>query len=746
MRAYRLCRKSFPPLFVAAVSLACSSASAQFWSRLGPEGGFYKDFAISGTTVFAGSDDSGGIWRSSDGGTTWQILSADWPDMTGWIIEISETNPDVMFACDSYGRWGLLRSDDGGATWQQRTGGLSGMSELRVSGIAICSADAESLYVSTGMDAGGDPGRPGNGVFRSADGGVSWAPSGLQGLTVCCICRASNGKIFAGTHGAGLWKMGSGGVWTQLTEEVPTDAVVWQVDAAGPVVVAATLGDGIFLSTDTGASFQNYLPGQICFDVAVARSSPVEIYASMIIDLLKYTGPSGVWTSVVSPPLSDSIIVMGLEARGDTVWCGRFANSAPVVSYDGGATWDEAPSAPVSSYLTSVVVDPSNPSRLLVTSLGSYAPDWSFAGIFESEDAGATWQGIGPAAHGLTLDFRPSAANVLYFGTFADGLFRSVDGGAAWTCIRPGNRVIFDVASDPDSPLVMLESEYDLDASTVGLYRSTNGGDSFSPVLPSLVSAVVFVPGGTTAYAGTSNGVYRSLDNGATWSYWRLAGVSIRSLLLHGADLYAGCELGNLYCLSSGGTSNITGPWGLPCNLDGILFNADTLYAGLSGAELDSTFFQHGSVWRSPDLGANWTDVTGNLATTHIYGSSPLAIAGGRLVACTYGAGLERLDDYTSSPGDGHDPAGQWEVRAVSNPCPGTASLEILVPSDCSAELVVYDIMGRQVYSTGNRLFPAGTSLVEVPGLAPGAFFCRLSAPGFSPAAKVVSLPQVVIQ
>jgi hypothetical protein len=728
------------PVVFGVLLASCGSAGAQFWSGIGPSGGYYKDFAFTGSAVLAGSDDSGGLWRTLDGGSTWQHLCAGFPDMTGWAIEVCPDDPSIVFACDAYGRWGLLRSDDGGQTWTQRTGGLSGMSEMRVSGIAICSADAESLLISTGMDQGGDPGRPGNGVFRSADGGLTWTPAGLQGMTVPCICRASNGKIFAGTHGNGFWKMGTGGGgWSRLSE-VPSDAVVWQLDSHGPVIAAATLGYGLFLSTDTGASFTGHLPGQYVFDVEVARSSPVEVYASLVIELLKYSSQSGTWASVVSPPLSDSILVMGLEASGDTVWCGQFANSRPVVSYDGGASWTYTPSAPSSAYLTGIAVDPSDASRILAASLGSYSDVWNLAGLFESTDLGATWQRTGPAAHGLTVDFRPPGGEAVYFGTFADGLFRSADGGSTWSCIRPGRKVVFDVAIDPDAPLVMLESELDLDASTIGLYLSTNGGDGFDIVLDGLVSCCVFQPGGQLAYAGTTGGVYRSTDDGATWGYWRLAGVSIRSLTLHGGDVFAGGEHGRLYRLTPSGTQDITGPWSLPLNLDGVLFDGGTLYAGLSGAELDSTFEQHGSVWMSEDFGQTWDELTGNLRTTHVYGSSPLAVVDGRLHACTYGGGMVRLDDPSSAPGGGCGSQGQWSVGSAANPCRGAVSLLLTSPSACPAELLVFDIAGRREYSSGPLQLDAGVSTLVVSGLPPGVHLCRLVSGSAGTAGRVVVL------
>ncbi|NLP04478.1 hypothetical protein GX411_00810 [Candidatus Fermentibacteria bacterium] len=703
-----------------------SSADAQFWSRIGPEGGYFKDFAFAGTTVIAGSDDSGGLWRTPDGGATWQCISSGLKDMTGWTIEISPFDPEVVFACDAYGRWGLMRSDDGGSTWEQRTGGLSGMSEMRVSGVVICSPDAESLLISTGMDPGGDPARPGNGVFASSDGGISWFPAGLQGMTVPCIARAANGKVFAGTHGSGLWKTGSDTGWAPVTD-IPADAVVWQIDACGPIVAAATLGDGIYLSTDTGASFYGFLPGQFCFDVDIARTYPVEVYASLVVDLVKFSSQSGAWVSVVSPPLSDSILVMGLEAEGDTVWCGLLANASPVVSLDGGASWRSLQSAPMSAFMTGIAVDPSDPDRLLASSLGSYNDCWNLPGLFESTDQGASWQRTGPAAHGLTVDFRPPGGDAVYFGTFAEGLFRSDDGGSTWSCIRPGRRVIFDVAVDPDAPLVMLESEYDLDTSSQGLYRSTDGGYFFEKVLDTLAACVAFALGGQTAYAGTPGGVYRSLDDGETWSLWRLPGVSIRTIGLVGSDVFAGGEMGHLYRLTPSGTIDVTGPWELPLNLDGVLSVGGLLFVGLSGAELDSACAQHGSAWVSSDLGETWMELTGNLGTTHIYGSGPLAVAGGKLVASTYGGGIVRLDDGASGTEPGERRSDRF-LRARSNPARGVITLEVDLERSVQGEILVFDLSGRLVYTSGERMFSPG-DVETVEGLSSGVYCCSFSCP-----------------
>ena len=87
---------------------------SQFWENIGPEGGFFKDFVIhphTPSTVYAGSDDGGGVWKSEDGGDSWTLLTGDFPNFTGWHIEMDLEHPDTLYFSEIYGRYG--KSMDG---------------------------------------------------------------------------------------------------------------------------------------------------------------------------------------------------------------------------------------------------------------------------------------------------------------------------------------------------------------------------------------------------------------------------------------------------------------------------------------------------------------------------------------------------------------------------------------------------------------------------------------------------------
>jgi photosystem II stability/assembly factor-like uncharacterized protein len=682
------------------IFLLISGASAWEWISSGPEGGFLKDFAFhpdQTDILFAGSDDSGGIWRSINGGVSWELVSAGFPDMTGWSIVICQSDPSIVFACDSYARYGLLKSTDGGSTWTQSTGGLTSIRDLTVMQLVIASENADSLYICTGMADEGYSPRPGSGVFRSMDGGLTWTPSGLQGTTVPCMCRDGNGTLFAGTDGTGVWQSSDGNSWTHV-DGIPDGISIWQIEAGNSYLAVATFGAGVFISTNSGADFTQYFDESYCWDLSIAESDPeLVLFAAVDTGVFRYSSISGSWTGVMSSPLSDSLIVMGISSDSQRVLCSEFANSPVIRSSDSGQSWSYTQSSPEAVFLSGIAVDPSDSGHFFSSSLGSYANAWNISSLYETCDSGQSWTSVGPAAHGTVVLF--SSTGTLFLGTFRKGLYRSYDYFQTWENVRPGDKVIFDIAIDTDNSDLMLLSEYDLSAPSVGLYRSTDGGGTFAPVLSGLCSPCLFGANSSYAWVGMTDGLYRSQDDGLTWSPWMLSGHVIMTLCEYGTYLLAGTEQGKLFLLTEDSQQQeITGPWIQPVRPTGFLVSGDTLYTTFNGAEMDSTYVRHGGVWMTSDVGQNWTDLTDGMIVTHVYGKHPISVTEAGITVSTYGGGCQILIGVS-----GINESTVLTVPGIHvYPNPASGSIELcfrLQELSDSAELLIFDCSGRLVCS-----------------------------------------------
>ncbi len=239
-------------LLVTALALTGFSPSHAQWVQTnGPTGGGYvTSFAISGTNLFAGlalnsTTAVGGVFRSTDGGATWTAVNTGLPaDISVLSLAVSGT---TLFAGTDYGR-GVYRSTDGGANWTIVGTGFGAQS---VSSFAVIGAN---VFAAT----------QGNGVFLSTDNGTTWTAvnSGLNGLgsTYVYALAASGTTLFAGTSGNGVYRStDSGGSWTSvnagLGDPVAGFPFVCSLAVSGAEVFAGTLYGQIYHSTNSGATW-----------------------------------------------------------------------------------------------------------------------------------------------------------------------------------------------------------------------------------------------------------------------------------------------------------------------------------------------------------------------------------------------------------------------------------------------------------------------------------------------------------
>ena len=637
-------------IFISLLLIAYNQLYGQNWIQIGPKGGYFKEFTFhpnNPSIIYAGSDDGGGVWKSTDGGINWALMTGNFPNMTGWSITLDQLNPDTIFACDVYSRYGLLKSTDGGNTWSQMVNGLSSQYDRMVSGIAFKSSD--TLFISTGEGATTDPPRPGNGVFKSYDGGNSWNPAGLQGSTVPSIGSNVFGTIFAGTESNGLQYSNDNGLNWYAHPNIPSFSAIYEIEVEDSVIAVASTS-GIFLSTDWGISFINTgLTGNFNFDISIQSTSPtIELWTTTFAGLQKYSSSTASW-SIVSDPLINNKLVIGIGISGSTVMIGTFSNGPIYLSNNNGTNWSTTNVSPTCTEINDLIVDPNNSARIFTCLLGTYniGGNYNDQCIYETTDNGISWVRKGPNAHALCLTANPLNFNTCYLGTFSKGLFKTTDGFNSYSNLISGNKWIADIVVNQIDTNIVLLAEYDLNLVQFSIKRSIDGGNTFAVTSNQPVNRLILNPNNNdTVYAATLNGIIRSTDNGLTWNSWLLSGKNILSLGYYDSILYAGTEDGELYKVTGNTSINISGNWQTPIQVKSIYKKQNNLFVGLNGAEQDTIKVLNGGIWTTSDGGTSWTEITTDMSSTNIYGNNVISSVNSDLLVATYGGGIFKSSNF----------------------------------------------------------------------------------------------------
>jgi photosystem II stability/assembly factor-like uncharacterized protein len=378
--------------------------------------------------------------------------------------------------------------------------------------------------------------------------------------------------------------------------------------------------------------------------------------------------------SLAVHPTNSSIVYVGTGEEGAGGW--SYEGEGVFKTTDGGASWTDMGLAEVRR-IAKIAIDPLDPQRLFVAAGGGAFNKDAHRGVYRTTDGGASWEKVlyvaddsgaadvainpvDPTRVFAAIWQRNRADNENYFGGENSAIYRSLDGGDTWaklvTGLPTGSLGRIGLAIAPSNPQVVYAIIYLTSGSLNGIWRSTNGGNTWSKVSPGSLPgsfstygyyfgqirvhptepqtvfaldlnisrstnggtsfttvssgihvdqhALVVEPSGRYL-AGNDGGFYRSLNAGSSWFHATTLPISQFYDLcidrLQPQHRFGGTQDNGTLRTISGGTSdwtNVLGGDGMQCEVDPI--NGNKVYAES----------QYGAINRSTDGGTSFSPAT----------------------------------------------------------------------------------------------------------------------------------------
>jgi len=416
--------------------------------------------------IILAATDGKGIFRSTDGGTTWAFEVGGTTGLTVRSVKFSPGSSDTIYLGN--GSTAVYRSTDGGTSFTQTSVGIGA---LNVVDIAANSLDTDELAIAfQGLNDGG--------VYTSTDGGVSWELASLPATRYNTVAFAPDGTLYAISDGPttvapeGLYRRNPDNTWTSIGPDqgnlFESELFALTFDPDDPDLIMTGGSDfgvagneaTIWRSVDMGATWTKVYEATDDFedvkDIVLTDTSMLAGYIDTGTEhsggVLRSTDNGNNWTESSSGLLFGMQIV-DLQVAGPVVYLAdqNTSGGGLFVSSDDGLSWSQSG---FTSPLKAVTVDPGDLANVFVL---QRATPW----VYSSVDSGATFT---PYGTGLNAGF---AETMVYARGGCDALLIASTTGSWGTSVHalPGD----------------LDGDGDVDQSDLGIllasYLLNDGGD-----------------------------------------------------------------------------------------------------------------------------------------------------------------------------------------------------------------------------------------------------------------------------
>jgi photosystem II stability/assembly factor-like uncharacterized protein len=546
-----------------------------------------------------GPNEERGIFRSTDGGRSFQKVLFKDPNIGGNDVDIDPANPSIVYATlweERQGPWenaqwrgtggGIYKSTDGGSTWKQLTSGLPQNGAITQANLAIAPSDSQRVYAAVAVNAA-------TSFYRSDNAGETWTqitqdnrPVGRIGggdLAVPIVNPKNPDELISASTVA--YKSTDGGKSWAPFKGAPggDDYQNGWINPNDPNIILLVSDQGAVVSLNGGESWSSWynqptaqlyhvntdndFPYRVCSGQQESGSACVSSRGNDGQITFREWHPVGVeeYGYAVPDPHNPDIVYGGKISRYDRRTT-QVQNISPVPGGRGAAP---PPGTP--SYRT---------VRTLPVAFSPVDGRTLFFGnnfLWKTIDGGVTWTRLGgdptrqtyelPATigkyaepalvtqRGVIYSIAPSYvdASRIWIGT-DDGIIKtSIDGGNTWKDVTPPGLRPWMKVFNMDAGRFDARTAYAavntlrLDDMRPHLWRTHDGGTTWEEINTGLED------GGPTSsiredpkrkgllYAASERRVYVSFDDGAHWQSLQLnmAPSSVRDIIVKDDDLVA---------------------------------------------------------------------------------------------------------------------------------------------------------------------------------------------------------------
>jgi photosystem II stability/assembly factor-like uncharacterized protein len=646
----------------------------------------------------------GGVWKSTDGGGTWNSASKAYPVTSIADIAIYPGNGNIIYVATGDGAgyefgqndfWGgvysagILRSLDGGVTWAKAST-LQQSDRNIIQRLLVSPIDSSKLIMARR-----------DGIYTSTNKARTWT---LRSTAHCYDMEyntANPNIVYAGGDGV-IYKSIDGGItWVAIKTGLPAGRMSLEVSAADANVIYSLTSSNFSQSTDggttwvtktfpSGAGFYGY------YDLMLGCSSANSNYlVAGGLNTVKSINGGTSWTTADNGSYLAANYVhadkhFGIFYPGSTTSILLGTDGGIFKTINSGTNWADLSNGLAIAQVYRLGTTPQNIN--LVTS------GWQ-------DNSTNIWDGtfwkrvIGGDGMESAIDY--TNQNIIYGEYQGGGLQRSVNGGISWTYIAPSSGDwVTPYIIDPVNHLRLYYGG-------LNLYKSENQGTSWAVIpgtnLAAYYQAIAVAPSNTNiVYAATSNKIIK-IDI-STNSVTNITGVlptttgGINYIAVSNTDpnkiwiVMAGYTAGNKVWKSTNGGTTWT-------NISGTLPNLP----------VNTIVYQNGSindrVYIGTDIGVyqidnsllDWALFNKLLPNVMIH-ELEINYTSNKIVAATYGMGIWQASLLAPAPptAKANTVVEQLSVNVFPNPSNGLVNIQVQdAKTDVSVE--VYKITGDKV-------------------------------------------------